>query len=63
MPAVNQKLFFLCSSSSSDVILLNVINIPAVMTVTALPLYTQKLALMINIILYGFQIEINLEIY
>lgn len=33
------------------------------MTVTALPLYTQKLALMINIILYGFRIEINLEIY
>lgn len=63
MPAVNQKLFFLSSSSSSDVILLNVINIAAVMTVTALPLYTQKLALMINIILYGFQIEINLEIY
>lgn len=33
------------------------------MTVTPAPLYTQILALMINIILYGFWIEINLEIY
>lgn len=33
------------------------------MTVTPVPLYTQKLALTINIILYGFWIEINLEIY
>lgn len=33
------------------------------MTATPVFLYTQKLAMIINIILYCFWIEINLEIY